>query len=112
MRLTKYAHSCLRVEHDGGVLVVDPGVFSDPAALDGADAVLMLSYSYWQTTFGGDPLAIGKVLEMNDRPHTIVGVLPRVPPSATRPRRCDPWRRVSRSSPPGWRSAPTAGGTR
>ncbi|MEU7586953.1 MBL fold metallo-hydrolase [Micromonospora sp. NPDC049230] len=42
MRLTKYAHSCLRVEHDGGVLVVDPGVFSDSAtALDGADAVLI-----------------------------------------------------------------------
>ncbi|MEU8253933.1 MBL fold metallo-hydrolase [Micromonospora inaquosa] len=42
MRLTKYAHSCLRVEHDGGVLVVDPGVFSDTtAALDGADAVLI-----------------------------------------------------------------------
>ncbi|KOX05706.1 MBL fold metallo-hydrolase [Micromonospora profundi] len=41
MRLTKYAHSCLRVEHDGGVLVVDPGVFSDPQALEGADAVLI-----------------------------------------------------------------------
>lgn len=41
MQLTKYAHSCVRVEHDGGVLVVDPGVFSDPAALDGADAVLV-----------------------------------------------------------------------
>ncbi|WP_229399811.1 MBL fold metallo-hydrolase [Micromonospora okii] len=41
MQLTKYAHSCLRVEHDGGVLVVDPGGFSDPAALDGADAVLI-----------------------------------------------------------------------
>ncbi|MEU5562382.1 MBL fold metallo-hydrolase [Micromonospora musae] len=41
MQVTKYAHSCLRVEHDGGVLVIDPGVFSDPAALDGADAVLI-----------------------------------------------------------------------
>ncbi|NES26645.1 MBL fold metallo-hydrolase [Micromonospora terminaliae] len=41
MQLTKYAHSCMRLEHDGGVLVVDPGVFSDPAALDGADAVLI-----------------------------------------------------------------------
>ena len=41
MRLTKYAHSCLRIEHDGAVLVVDPGVFSEPAALDGADAVLV-----------------------------------------------------------------------
>ncbi|NES14383.1 MULTISPECIES: MBL fold metallo-hydrolase [Micromonospora] len=41
MQVTKYAHSCLRIEHDGGVLVVDPGVYSEPAALDGADAVLI-----------------------------------------------------------------------
>ncbi|MFG1887266.1 MBL fold metallo-hydrolase [Micromonospora sp. NPDC049051] len=41
MQLTKYAHSCLRVEHDGGVLVIDPGVFSEAAALDAADAVLI-----------------------------------------------------------------------
>lgn len=42
MRLTKYAHSCLRIEHDGAVLVVDPGKFSEPAVpLDGADAVLI-----------------------------------------------------------------------
>ena len=30
MRLTKYAHSCLRVEHDGAVLVVDPGCSATP----------------------------------------------------------------------------------
>ncbi|MEU1604813.1 MBL fold metallo-hydrolase [Micromonospora matsumotoense] len=41
MRLTKYSHSCLRIERDGAVLVVDPGVFSEPAAWDGADAVLV-----------------------------------------------------------------------
>ncbi|TDB75723.1 MBL fold metallo-hydrolase [Micromonospora sp. KC723] len=42
MQVTKYAHSCLRIEHDGGLLVVDPGVFGDAAAaLDGADAVLV-----------------------------------------------------------------------
>jgi L-ascorbate metabolism protein UlaG (beta-lactamase superfamily) len=41
MQVTKYAHSCVRVEHDGGVLVVDPGVHSEPEALDGADAVLI-----------------------------------------------------------------------
>jgi putative ABC transport system permease protein len=45
----------------------------------GADAVLILSYSYWQTKFGGDPKIIGQVFEMNDRPHTVVGVLPNVP---------------------------------
>jgi putative ABC transport system permease protein len=45
----------------------------------GADAVLILSYSYWQTKFGGDTQIIGQVFEMNDRPHTVVGVLPNVP---------------------------------
>lgn len=45
----------------------------------GADAVLILSYSYWQTRFGGDPAIVGQVFQMNDRPHTVVGVLPNVP---------------------------------
>jgi L-ascorbate metabolism protein UlaG (beta-lactamase superfamily) len=40
MLLTKYSHACLRAEGDG-VLVVDPGSFSERAALDGADAVLI-----------------------------------------------------------------------
>jgi L-ascorbate metabolism protein UlaG (beta-lactamase superfamily) len=41
MRLTKYSHSCVRIEHDGGVLVIDPGAFAESAALDGVDAVLI-----------------------------------------------------------------------
>jgi predicted permease len=45
----------------------------------GADAVLMLSYSYWMTKFAGDPRIVGQVFEMNDRPHTVIGVLPNVP---------------------------------
>jgi putative ABC transport system permease protein len=45
----------------------------------GADAVLVLSYSYWLTKFGGDPRIVGQVFQMNDRPHTVVGVLPNVP---------------------------------
>ena len=40
MRITKFTHSCLRVEGDG-VLVVDPGAFSERSALAGADAVLI-----------------------------------------------------------------------
>jgi L-ascorbate metabolism protein UlaG (beta-lactamase superfamily) len=39
--LTKFGHSCVRIEHDGGVLVIDPGAFTEPAALDGVDAVLV-----------------------------------------------------------------------
>ena len=45
----------------------------------GADAVLVLSHEYWRTRFGGDPSIIGQTLEMNDRPHTVVGVLPPIP---------------------------------
>ncbi|MFG2532850.1 MBL fold metallo-hydrolase [Streptomyces sp. NPDC048516] len=41
MRLTKYTHACVRLEHDGRVLVIDPGIWSEPAALTGADAVLV-----------------------------------------------------------------------
>lgn len=41
MRLTKYAHSCVRVEDDGAVVVIDPGELSEPEALDGVDAVLI-----------------------------------------------------------------------
>jgi putative ABC transport system permease protein len=45
----------------------------------GANAVLVLSYSYWQKKFGGDPQILGQVFQMNDRAHTVVGVLPSVP---------------------------------
>lgn len=41
MQITKYTHACVRLEHDGGVLVIDPGTWSEPAALAGADAVLV-----------------------------------------------------------------------
>jgi len=45
----------------------------------GAPAVLVLSYKYWQRSFGADPKVVGQVFRMNDRPHTVVGVLPPVP---------------------------------
>ena len=45
----------------------------------GAEAVLVLSHTYWQTKFGGDPSIVGQVFEMNDRPHRVIGVLPNVP---------------------------------
>jgi putative ABC transport system permease protein len=45
----------------------------------GAPAVLLLSYEYWLRSFGGDPTVIGKVFRMNDKPHTVIGVLPPFP---------------------------------
>lgn len=41
MRLTKFGHACVRIESGGSVVVVDPGVFTDPEAVDGADAILL-----------------------------------------------------------------------
>lgn len=41
MRITKYTHSCLRIDSGDSILVVDPGAFSERAALTGADAVLI-----------------------------------------------------------------------
>ncbi|MFE7130474.1 MBL fold metallo-hydrolase [Streptomyces sp. NPDC057638] len=41
MRLTKKRHSCVRLERDGAVLVIDPGAFSEEDAAVGADAVLI-----------------------------------------------------------------------
>ncbi|MBB5870392.1 L-ascorbate metabolism protein UlaG (beta-lactamase superfamily) [Allocatelliglobosispora scoriae] len=41
MKVTKFEHSCVRVERDGAVLVIDPGPWASPAALDGVDAVLI-----------------------------------------------------------------------
>ncbi|MDI2125717.1 MBL fold metallo-hydrolase [Yinghuangia seranimata] len=41
LNLTKLGHSCVRVEAGGVTLVLDPGAFSDPDAMEGADAILV-----------------------------------------------------------------------
>lgn len=41
MRITKFGHSCVRMEHDGIALVLDPGVFATPEAVADVDAVLI-----------------------------------------------------------------------
>ncbi|MEK6286802.1 MAG: ABC transporter permease [Acidobacteriota bacterium] len=45
----------------------------------GSDAVLVLSHKYWQQSHGGDPGIVGRVFQMNNRPHTVIGVLPPIP---------------------------------
>src|SRR5215212_9025427 len=53
--------------------------FQEGEDKQGAAPVLLLSYEYWQKSFGGDPDVVGRVFEMNNRPHTVVGVLPPLP---------------------------------
>jgi predicted permease len=45
----------------------------------GAPAVLILSHKYWQTRHGGDAQIVGRIFQMNNRPHLVIGVLPPVP---------------------------------
>ncbi len=45
----------------------------------GAEAVLLLSHPFFERAFGGDPAVVGQVFEMNNRPHTVIGVLPPIP---------------------------------
>ena len=44
---------------------------------DGGHSVVVLNYRFWQRHSGGDPHVIGKTLEINHAPYTIIGVMPR-----------------------------------
>src|ERR1700676_5396247 len=41
-----------------------------------APLVAVLAYQMWQQRFGGDPNVIGRVVQFNDRPVEIIGVMP------------------------------------
>ncbi|MDE3135261.1 MAG: ABC transporter permease [Acidobacteriota bacterium] len=45
----------------------------------GAPPVLLLSNEYWRAKFGADPNVVGQTFEMNDKVHTVIGVLPAIP---------------------------------
>ncbi len=42
-----------------------------------AGRVAILSFGFWQRRFGGERNAVGGTIVIDDRPHTIVGVMPR-----------------------------------
>lgn len=47
----------------------------NPAAAGGTDAVI-LSHTLWTRDFSSDPSAVGKIIQLNGQPFTIVGVMP------------------------------------
>ena len=49
---------------------------SDIRADGSAEPVVVLSYKLWMRLFEGSPAAIGRTLQLNGRPHTIIGVMP------------------------------------
>lgn len=68
MQLTKHAHSCVQIEHDGKRIVIDPGGFTPDASmlLESADAVLV-------THAHGDHVSIDALTHaMRSREHLAV----------------------------------------
>jgi hypothetical protein len=64
------------------VLGVDPylgRLFLPGEDAPGADPVLLLGHAFWRRNFGADPTVIGRRVQMNDREHRVVGVLPPLP---------------------------------
>jgi putative ABC transport system permease protein len=62
------------------VLDVPPllgSTFTDNDGKEGSEIHLILTYEFWQQQFGGDPHVIGRHLQNNERPATIIGVMPR-----------------------------------
>lgn len=45
--------------------------------LPGAEKVAVVSYGLWQRRFGGDPGLVGRVIDLDGQPTTVVGVMPR-----------------------------------
>ncbi len=43
----------------------------------GGPPAALISYGLWQRRFGGDPKLIGQILTIDNKPHTVIGVLPR-----------------------------------
>ena len=46
----------------------------------GKEHVVVLSHALWQTQFGGEPKIIGRSIQLNGEPYTVIGVLPRGTP--------------------------------
>jgi len=42
----------------------------------GKNHVVVLSHPFWQRVFGGDPKVIGRSLQLNGEPYTVIGIAP------------------------------------
>ncbi len=56
---------------------LEPRIGSGLGAATRGKTVAELSYGFWQERYGGAPSVLGKTVELNGKPFTIAGVLPR-----------------------------------
>ncbi|HEV2421296.1 MAG TPA: ABC transporter permease [Candidatus Acidoferrales bacterium] len=43
----------------------------------GSSLVAVMSYGLWQDDFGGDPHIVGRTISVNEKPYTVIGVMPK-----------------------------------
>ncbi len=43
----------------------------------GANHAVVVSHGFWERQLGADPAAVGRTIRLDDRPYTVVGVMPR-----------------------------------
>jgi predicted permease len=60
-----------------GVSPTKGRAYSDEEDAVGHDDVVVLSSELWQRRFGGDPEIVGKKILLNDKSHTVLGIMPR-----------------------------------
>ena len=61
------------------VFGIDPALgrtFAPDEDEPGKDAVVVLSHRTWTSQFGGDPRIVGRSITLDDRPYTVIGVMP------------------------------------
>jgi putative ABC transport system permease protein len=52
-------------------------LFGESECQPGRDAVVLLSYGFWQRQFAADPNVLGRRIELAERQYTVIGVLPK-----------------------------------
>ncbi|HSR52360.1 MAG TPA: ABC transporter permease [Acidobacteriota bacterium] len=58
-----------------GVQPLKGRLFREEDDIDGQDSVVILTYGFWQSKFGGRDDVVGREIQLNDHPHQVVGVL-------------------------------------
>lgn len=72
VRMTAEIFDILRVQPVLGTF------FTKEQNRPGADKVIVLTQSYWQTEYGESPEVIGREIRIDEEPYTVIGVAPRV----------------------------------
>jgi predicted permease len=56
--------------------ILGRGFLPEEGEKPGGAAVVVLSYQLWKTRFGGDRFVIGRVIQLNKHPYSVIGVAP------------------------------------